>query len=152
MKKWWALILVLLVIITDQVSKYWALEHLTDEYAKTICSVLDLRLALNHGVAFSLFYTKGIQTPMLLIGLTGLLSIFVLYLLIQARDNRHVFAYALILGGALANIWDRVRLGAVIDFIDVHIASYHWPIFNLADSFICIGAFILILYNHRSKT
>lgn len=151
MKKGWPFFLIVLVILIDQASKYWALGHLTDEYAKTLCSVLDFRLALNHGVAFSLFYSKGIQMPMLLVGLTSILSLFVFYLLIYSRDNRHSFAYALILGGALANIIDRVRLGAVVDFIDAHIATYHWPIFNLADSFICMGAFILIVYAHGSK-
>lgn len=152
MKKWWFIGVIMMVIILDQSSKYWALNHLSDEYPQTICSILDLRLALNHGVAFSLFYTKGAQTPWLLVGLTGLLSIFVLYLLLQSKDRRHIFAYALIFGGAIANIIDRIRYGAVIDFIDAHIASYHWPVFNFADSFICLGAILLILSTHSKQT
>lgn len=151
MKRFWAIMMVLLVMIFDQVSKYWALGHLTDEYPQTLFSFLDLRLALNHGVAFSLFWAKGSQSPWILISLTGLLSLFVLYLLIKAIDIGHRIAYAFILGGALANMLDRIRLGAVVDFIDAHIATYHWPIFNLADSFICLGAFLLILSSQRSK-
>lgn len=151
MKRFWAMMVVLLVMMLDQGSKYWALGHLTDEYPHPLFSFLDLRLALNHGVAFSLFYSKGIQSPWILISLTGFLSLWVLYLLIQAIDVGHRIAYAFILGGALANMLDRLRLGAVVDFIDAHIATYHWPIFNLADSFICLGAFLLILSSQRSK-
>ena len=151
MKRFWAMMVVLWVMIIDQSSKYWALGHLTDEYSQKICSLLDLRLALNHGVAFSLFHAKGIQSPWILISLTGLLSLFVFYLLIKACDVYHRIAYAFILGGALANMVDRFRLGAVVDFIDAHISMYHWPIFNLADSFICLGAFLLILSSQKSK-
>jgi len=149
MKKLWNIVWVGLVFFLDQASKYWAMGHLTDEYPQKILSIINFRLALNHGVAFSMFYNKGLSTPWLLVGLTSILAAIVLYLLIQSQERLHQVAYSLILGGAIANICDRVRFGAVIDFIDVHIAQYHWPIFNLADSFICLGAFLLIVFARK---
>jgi len=150
MKKIIYLVLAGLIIFLDQASKHWAIVHL-DEYPWSLLPVLDLRLAFNHGVAFSMFYAKGAQTPWLLIVLTLMLSTLVLYLLIQSRDKIHQTAYAMILGGAIANIIDRVRYGAVIDFIDAHIKTYHWPVFNVADSFICVGAFLLILFMNKKE-
>jgi signal peptidase II len=145
MKKWISVSMVGLVILIDQVTKYFAMVHLSDEYPKVLLPILDLRLTFNHGVAFSMFYAKGLQTPWVLIALTSILSIIVFYLLMQAKEKMHQLAYTFILGGALANIMDRIRFGAVVDFIDAHIQHYHWPVFNLADSFICLGAFLLLL-------
>jgi signal peptidase II len=151
MKKILSFLIIGLVILFDQATKYWALGHLTDEYPRKILSILDLRLALNHGVAFSLFYSKGLATPWLLIALTSILSMVVFYLFIHSKEKFHDLAYVMILGGAFANIIDRLRFGAVIDFIDVHFAQYHWPVFNIADSFICLGAFLLIIFAKKNK-
>ena len=150
MKKRYALLLVGLVILIDQATKYLAFSHLTDEYPRKIFNFINLRLALNHGVAFSLWDARGAGTPWLLLVLTSGLSLMIFYLLLRSKDTLSQLAYAIILGGALANIIDRLRLGAVIDFIDVHIAQYHWPVFNFADSFICIGAFLMLFIVNKS--
>jgi signal peptidase II len=68
------------------------------------------------------------------------------------KNKKRQIAYSLILGGALGNLLDRFMYGAVVDFIDFHVNLYHWPTFNLADSFICIGAFIYLLsFTNKKK-
>lgn len=144
-----AFFLALIVVLLDQASKFWILNFLSVIDAKTLLPVLDLRLAMNHGVAFSLFNTFGMQTPWLLIGFTSVLSLAIIALILQSKSSENIsrICYGLILGGALGNLIDRLRFGAVVDFIDCHIGAYHWPVFNLADSFICIGAFVLIVFS-----
>ena len=65
--------------------------------------------------------------------------------MIKEKNELKIAALALIIGGALGNVIDRVRFGAVLDFLDFHYQNWHWPAFNLADSFICVGVFILIV-------
>ena len=144
-----AFILALVVVLIDQASKYWALNALTLIDVRTLLPVLDFRLAMNHGVAFSLFTQYGIQTPWILIGFTSMLIFIIAFMVFKSKpsENIHRICYGLILGGALGNLIDRIRFGAVIDFIDCHIGPHHWPVFNLADSFICISALILIIYS-----
>ena len=72
-------------------------------------------------------------------------------MLFRANDKLVSISYSFIIGGAIGNIIDRVNHGAVFDFIDFHIGSYHWPAFNLADSFVCIGAILLVFYSLREK-
>lgn len=77
---------------------------------------------------------------------------FIGYLLYKhAAEKLFCIALSLILSGALGNLWDRMLLGHVVDFIDLHYDGYHWPAFNVADSIICIGAAFLILESARSK-
>jgi signal peptidase II len=146
-----AFLIALVVVVLDQASKYWILNALSLIDIQNILPVLDLRLAMNHGVAFSLFSQYGRHTPWILTGFTSVLSIVIALLIIQSKPNESIqrYCYGLILGGALGNLIDRLRFGAVVDFIDCHIGSHHWPVFNLADSFICIAAFILIIHSFK---
>lgn len=83
---------------------------------------------------------------------TGVLAILLLaYRKVSVKDRWTRSAYALIIGGALGNLVDRVRLGEVIDFLDVYWGSYHWPAFNVADSAITVGAALLILSLFRGR-
>jgi signal peptidase II len=104
---------------------------------------------LNEGAAFSLFAdTASPQTVRwALVGFTTLaaVAVFIALTIIGQKFTPATVALALILGGALGNVHDRIDTGSVIDFIEVHIFSYHWPDFNVADSCIVIGACLLVL-------
>lgn len=140
-----AFLLALLVILIDQATKQWALQAMD----LTLLPVLDVRLAMNHGVAFSLLTQYGMQTPWVFIAFTSMLSVMIVVMIVKSTpiEKMDAYCYGLILGGALGNLIDRLRFGAVIDFIDVHIGQHHWPVFNFADSFICLGALLLIIYS-----
>ncbi|MGB0720480.1 MAG: signal peptidase II, partial [Bdellovibrionales bacterium] len=84
--------------------------------------------------------------PYLLVGLSFVIVIGFLVWMFRTRDKVHQTGIALIIGGALGNVIDRFRFGAVFDFLDFHIADLHWPAFNVADSCICVGVFILMIY------
>ena len=98
----------------------------------------------NPGTSFSILR----EAPsILLIFLTGAIIGFLGYLLlIRINDKREQFAMSLIVGGAIGNLIDRVRFGAVIDFIDWHVGTWHWPAFNIADTCICIGVGLYLLH------
>lgn len=133
------------VLILDQVSKYWILNDLLGE--RTIIaygSFFNVVRAWNTGVSFSMFNDYG-NLGMLVLSLLAVIIVGMLLHWLRREDNRVIqLALGFIIGGALGNVIDRVRLGAVFDFLDFHIGDSHWPAFNLADSFICIGAAIII--------
>lgn len=107
----------------------------------------------NHGTSFSLFRGLGESAPMIIIIATGMVIGFILhYLFARARSYERV-PLALIAGGAIGNLIDRIRFGAVIDFLDFHIGGYHWPAFNVADICIVIGVGLYLLnwYMARQK-
>lgn len=112
---------------------------------KIICPNLNAVLVWNRGVSFGLLSSHSSYAPLILSVLAALISIW-LFAWLTIAVYRHVaFALSLIIGGALSNVLDRLRFGAVVDFIDVHAAGYHWPAFNIADSAIVVGAAILFL-------
>ena len=101
--------------------------------------------AWNTGVSFSMLNNYGNVGAWLLSG-TALFIVIMLLFWLKKEGNRLVqVALGMIMGGALGNVIDRVRFGAVFDFLDVHIGDSHWPAFNAADSFICIGAALIVL-------
>ncbi|NOY62957.1 MAG: lipoprotein signal peptidase [Gammaproteobacteria bacterium] len=149
--KW--LWLTLLVIIADQLSKAlisanWALYE-----SVAIAPSLNIILAHNSGAAFSMLSdAPGWQRIFLSAVATVVSAIIAVWMLrLKADEKWLALALALILGGALGNLWDRVQLGYVVDFIDVYYNNWHWPAFNVADSAICVGAAIL-LYNALFNT
>ncbi len=99
----------------------------------------------NPGTAFSLFRSLGDNAPLLMVIATGVIICFLLYYMIARAKSYERTPLILIIGGALGNLVDRVRFGAVIDFLDFHIGGAHWPSFNIADSFITIGVLLYIL-------
>lgn len=111
-----------------------------------LTSFFNLVFHLNPGAAFSfLAGASGWQRPVLLIfGLVA--SVVVAWFMLRAGDNRLLlFGLAGILGGAIGNVVDRARQGAVVDWLDFHIGAWHWPAFNLADTGITLGAAALIV-------
>lgn len=106
---------------------------------------LDLRLGFNTGVSFGLFAGGAETTRWILIAATSVVAVWLSLWMARERRAAVVYALALIVGGALGNIVDRVRRGAVTDFIDFHVGSFTWPTFNLADSAITVGVGLLLL-------
>ena len=148
-------VLSLAVFISDQVTKH-VVEARIPFHAKipVIRGWFDLTHTKNAGVAFGMFSDSPEPwKTALVIGVSvGLLGL-VVFLLIRHRPlHRELGAgLSLLLGGALGNLLDRIRLGHVVDFLDVHFYQHHWPTFNLADSAITIGAGLLITNAFRSK-
>lgn len=139
--------LVVVIVVLDQVTKLLASHYLQLHQPLAVLPGLNLTLTHNTGAAFSFLSDAGGWQRWLFIALAVVLSVVILiWLLRLPRDKRWLAgALALVLGGALGNLWDRVFLSYVIDFIDVYYGTWHWPAFNVADSSICIGAAMLII-------
>ena len=152
MLKW--LNLSALVIVFDQLSKWWANSALELYQSIAVLPFFNITLAYNHGAAFSFLASESGWKRWFFTGLAVVVSIVLLVWLKRLKTDAKLEAIslALILGGALGNVIDRVVHGYVIDFIDVYYGTYHWPAFNVADSAICVGAILLILDSFRNKT
>lgn len=141
----------LLVVLLDQLSKYYILhEVLGERMGIYVVSFFNLVRAWNTGVSFSMFNNYGNFGVWVLSGLALFVVLFLLWWLKSEQTKWGKVALGFIIGGAIGNVIDRIRLGAVFDFLDFHIGDSHWPAFNLADSFICVGAAILILQSVSS--
>ena len=136
----------LAVLVADQATK-WAVLSLLDLEARPIevTPFFNLVLVWNRGVSFGMFSGYTAYMPWLLTGVALLVVAFLLAWLRRAPGTLAATALGLVIGGALGNVVDRVRYGAVVDFLDFHVAGYHWPAFNGADSAICVGAGLLLL-------
>jgi signal peptidase II len=144
--RWWTWLVVSAgVIVLDQLTKYLVQQILTFGRAIEVSGFFNLVLVYNPGAAFSFLSSAPGWQRELFVVIALAASALILYLLRKhAHDRMFCFALSLILGGALGNLIDRVLLGAVVDFLDFHLAGHHWPAFNLADSGITLGAGLLI--------
>ncbi len=145
---WYAL--ALLVVLLDQLTKYWVSTRLGYGEARAYTGFFNLVLAHNRGAAFSFLAGAGGWQRVLFIGI-ALVAIVVISALLARHAGNRLFclALALILGGAIGNVLDRIVLGHVVDFLDFHFAGWHWPAFNLADSAITVGAVLLVVDGFR---
>lgn len=145
------LVTIILSLLADLVSKFFIdTKFVVDEYV-TVNDYFNLVKVWNTGVSFSMFNSYGDFGSYVLIGLALAVCCGLLYWMYHETDKIRIACLGLIVGGALGNVLDRVRYGAVMDFLDFHFATYHWPAFNLADSFICVGAAVLILLEIRDN-
>ena len=138
-----------LVIVLDQITKQIAIAELEPYRPHAVIpGLLNWTLAFNTGAAFSFLHDAGGWQRWLFTCLAIAVSaVLVIWLArLARRDWRTALPFALVIGGALGNLIDRVRLGHVIDFIEVYHGHWSWPAFNVADSAICIGAVLLILF------
>lgn len=136
----------LVVILVDQLSKYWILSHvLENDYIIRLTPFFNIVKAWNTGASFSMFSDKGALGAIVLCVVALAIVAALLWWLKGEKNRLSQLALGMIIGGAIGNVIDRVRIGAVFDFLDVYWGSHHWPAFNAADSFICIGAVILII-------
>ena len=140
------LFIALIVVIIDQVSKYVMLNYVLTEYAAIVLTPFFAVIrAWNTGVSFSMFNNFGINGVYVLSGVAIIIVIALLKWLKTEQSRMVQVALGFIIGGAIGNVIDRVRLGAVFDFLDFSVGEYHWPAFNVADSFICIGAILIVI-------
>jgi signal peptidase II len=136
-----------LVITLDWFTKQWASELLVLYRPQEVFSWLNMTLAHNYGAAFSFLSDAGGWQRWFFIVLSGVVSVVLLVWLMRLprEDWLTGLGLALILGGAVGNLVDRIELGFVVDFVDVHYAGWHFPAFNVADSAITCGVILLLL-------
>ena len=144
-----------MIILLDQVSKLLILHFLPLFSAMEIIpGFFNLVHVRNTGAAFSILAgASSVWRQGLFVGLTIVVVGILLFAYgkLRPEDRWTRTAYALIIGGALGNLVDRVRLGEVVDFLDCYVGAYHWPAFNLADSAISVGALMLVISVLRGK-
>ncbi len=152
----WLLIIALLVIVGDRLTKMWVQAHvLKGHFLTVIPGVFRISHVYNTGAAFSLFAESLSPTVVrnVLIGFSIAAVIVVLGMIWRLGRPLTVtgLALGLILGGAIGNLYDRIRFSYVVDFLEVKIVHYHWPDFNVADSCIVVGACLLLVEIFRAQ-
>lgn len=141
----------LLVVVLDRLTKTWATAALELHVAHPLVGGLNLTLMHNTGAAFSFLSDAGGWQRWLLAALAIMASVLIVWWLRAIASGRAwlACALALVLGGAIGNLCDRLLLGYVIDFVDVYYRGWHWPAFNVADSAISAGAVMLVFDSLR---
>ena len=142
-----------LVIVLDQWTKWLAESNLVFGQSIPVTSFFNLTLAYNKGAAFSFLANAGGWQRWFFIALALVISVAMIVAIARMKKGHVVLAssMALILGGAIGNVIDRIRFGHVVDFLDVFYGKYHWPAFNIADAAIVVGAGLLILDGFLDK-
>ena len=146
--------IILIIFLIDRISKFYILKLAEVESSVDIyvTSYLNLFLIWNKGIAFGLLSMNESVIYNTITIIIGLIIIFILFMMWK-NDNIQRYFLALVAGGALGNLYDRIVYTAVPDFIDLHFHGFHWFVFNVADIFITVGVFCLILveffYNNK---
>ncbi|MEW6535766.1 MAG: signal peptidase II [Candidatus Auribacterota bacterium] len=146
----WLFVAALLVVVSDQITKF-LIDRQFDEgqFIPVIKGLFNITLVYNPGAAFGLFPNmKWFFLFFSVAAIIGIVLIARYYM--KGRTYCHILL-GLVLGGAIGNLIDRLRIGYVIDFLDVYFRSYHWPAFNIADSAICVGIGLLSLFIIRHQ-
>ncbi len=145
----WLFLITALVIVADRLSKMWIIHRIRPGYTiPVIPGVFHLSHVLNTGAAFSLMESwppNAVRIGLIAFSVFAAVLVFALLWRTGRAITLTSVALALILGGALGNLYDRIRFHHVVDFLAVNIYHYHWPDFNVADSCIVIGACLLLL-------
>lgn len=152
----WLLLLTVVVVFLDQASKQWVVENILPGQRIKVLPLFDITLAFNRGAAFSLLSDAGGWQRGLFTAISSVVSLVLFFWLLTLDKKQWLLAcaLALVLGGALGNLWDRVQLGYVVDFVLVYIdplvlsyfdKEHPFPVFNVADSSIFIGAVLILL-------
>ena len=151
----WLFLLSAFVILADRLSKNWIIHRIRPGYdIKIIPGVFRLSHVLNTGAAFSLLENappNAVRIGLIAFSVVAAIVVFALLWFTGRTLSLSSVALALILGGALGNLYDRVRFHHVVDFLAVRIYHYNWPDFNVADSCIVIGACLLLLEIFRAQ-
>jgi len=175
MRQFYFLLCAFGVLIADQVSKWFVMEHiivpklpnaarsplsLTEWYTQTlerlpyaeikVTPFFNWVMVWNHGISFGMFNQATDYGPMILVALAAIISVWFLIWLFRTDSFWQSLSISFVLGGAIGNAIDRLRFEAVIDFLDFHAMGYHWPAFNIGDSAIVIGVFILVVFTFKS--
>lgn len=146
-------VLIFVLVLADQLSKFWVLQEIDPVNPITVIpGLFNLVLVYNPGVAFGFMSSWSPSLRVVIISIISIFAVFFLLNLYFKSYREHLYgslAIVLILAGAIGNIIDRIRLSKVVDFLDFYVANWHWPAFNLADSFICVGVGILLLLDWK---
>ena len=145
MNRWQPLLVLFIVILIDQATKYWALNSLIPYHSVPVMPMLSWTLAYNTGAAFSFLSGAGDWHRWFFTGFSiAVCTLLFIWMWRSALKSKlQAASLAMIIGGAFSNVIDRFIHGHVIDFILVYYKNYHWPVFNIADSAICVGAVML---------
>lgn len=140
----------LVVVLLDQLSKIMMSQLLMYGQSEPVTSYFNLVMVYNKGAAFSFLADQPGWQRYFFTGVSVIASLFILWML-KRNPSQRLFCWslALILGGAIGNLIDRIAYGHVIDFLDFHVRGWHWPAFNVADSAITIGAILFVLDEFR---
>jgi signal peptidase II len=136
------------VVLLDQVTKFWLLQTMQESGGRAVelTDFFTIVLVWNRGVSFGMFNSADAALNGLIFSL--LAAVIVAALLVwlwRAAEGLIICAIGLVIGGAIGNVIDRLRLGAVVDFLDFHVGTWHWPAFNVADSAICVGVGLMVI-------
>ena len=137
-------LIVIIIFFLDRISKIKIINHQVDNESIYINDFINLDLVWNTGIGFGLFSSNSTVIYNSITTLIGIILIIIVFMIIKSNLFEKIL-YSIILGGALGNIYDRIAYFAVPDFIDIHYQRFHWFTFNIADIFITIGIFLLII-------
>lgn len=147
----WAAVLLVAVLVADQASKSWMLHgfDLPSRGSVAVLPGLNFTMVWNHGVTFGMFNGFGALGPVLLGGFAVVVVLALVWWLIRTPYPATGAALGAIIGGAIGNIADRLRYGAVVDFIHAHAFGWSWYVFNIADAAVVCGVGVLLFENFR---
>jgi signal peptidase II len=143
-----------LIVLLDRITKLWVSRHIELGSARTVIPrIFSISHVQNDGAAFSLFAASSrpqlVRVALIGFSIIAAIAVFGFLIKMGRQLTATTLALALILGGAIGNVYDRLAYGTVVDFLEVHIIvgswNYHWPDFNVADSAIVVGGFLLFL-------
>ncbi|MEC9022562.1 MAG: signal peptidase II [Pseudomonadota bacterium] len=147
-----AFIISFLVVLVDQATKWWILAVILPLPAIIpISNFFNLVLVMNTGVSFGIFGGGDWWVRWVLVICASVLTVGLFFWMVKTKERPLSFGLALIIGGAVGNLIDRIRFGAVVDFLDFHYQGWHWPAFNVADSAITLGVAIILIDSLCSK-
>lgn len=151
---YWGLLAAQLVLVADQASKWWVLEilRLPERGQVRVLPMLSLTMVWNQGVTFGLFHQTGAWGPWLLAGVALAVVVALAVWLLRAENTMVAVSLGAIGGGAVGNVIDRLRFGAVVDFLHAHAFGWSWYVFNVADAAIVCGVAVLVLDGLRPRT
>ena len=139
------------VFISDYFSKLWIINNVSYASGFKVNSFFSIVHVKNLGVSFSLFYNHHALGPYILATLVFCIIVMLLYFMYKTPNFLSRSYLALVLGGALGNLYDRIVYKGVIDFLDFHLFGYHWPAFNVADCAVVSGVFLYAIFNFQSE-
>jgi signal peptidase II len=152
----WLLLLSVIIIALDRVTKIWVTKHIEIGSAITVIPrVFRISHVTNNGAAFSMFADslspQRVRWMLIAFSVVAIVAVIAFLLRMGRRLSPTAVALAMVLAGALGNLYDRICFASVVDFLEVHIGTYHWPDFNVADSAIVIGGCLLLLDAFRAE-
>ncbi|MGE4570164.1 MAG: signal peptidase II [Gammaproteobacteria bacterium] len=141
------------LLVLDQLSKQFVASSFSLGESLSITSFFSWTYLQNSGAAFSLFADSGDHQRYLLLSISVIASLALIVWMHKTAPSfrQRLLGQSILLAGAVGNLIDRVLYGVVIDFIDLHYEGFYWPVFNLADSFILIGVFLLLFEGRQSN-